>query len=254
VNRIWQYHFGRGIVDTPNDFGTVGGIPTHPELLDWLAVEFRDGGGSMKRIHRLILNSAVYKQSSAHQTAFAKIDDSNRFLWRQNRRRLEAEALRDTVLLVSGKLDRKMGGPSFKDFVIEQPQHSPHYQYHKANHDDPATQRRSIYRFVIRSQPQPFMETLDCADPSQLVDKRGETTTALQAMALLNNAFMVRMAEHFASNVEKEANPIARAIELALSREVKPAERALLQDFADKHGLPAMCRLLFNFSEFSFVD
>ena len=254
VNRIWQYHFGRGIVDTPNDFGTVGGIPTHPELLDWLAVEFRDGGGSMKRIHRLILNSAVYKQSSAHQTAFAKIDDSNRFLWRQNRRRLEAEALRDTVLLVSGKLDRKMGGPSFKDFVIEQPQHSPHYQYHKANHDDPATQRRSIYRFVIRSQPQPFMETLDCADPSQLVDKRGETTTALQAMALLNNAFMVRMAEHFASNVEKEADPIARAIELALSREVKPAERALLQDFADKHGLPAMCRLLFNFSEFSFVD
>jgi hypothetical protein len=254
VNRIWQYHFGRGLVDTPNNFGTVGEQPSHPELLDWLAVEFRDGGGSMKRIHRLILNSAVYKQSSAHQTTFAKIDDSNRFLWRQNRRRLEAEALRDTVLLVSGKLDRKMGGPSFKDFVIEQPQHSPHYQYHKANHDDPATQRRSIYRFVIRSQPQPFMETLDCADPSQLVDKRGETTTALQAMALLNNAFMVRMAEHFASNSEKEADPIARAIELALSREVKPAERALLQDFADKHGLPAMCRLLFNFSEFSFVD
>ena len=254
VNRIWQYHFGRGIVETPNDFGTVGGKPTHQALLDWLAVEFRDGGGSMKKIHRLILNSATYKQSSAHGAASAKIDGSNRFLWRQNRRRLEAEALRDTVLLVSGKLDRKMGGPSFKDFVIEQPQHSPHYQYHKANHDDPATQRRSIYRFLVRSQPQPFMDTLDCADPSQLVDKRGETTTALQALALLNNTFMVRMAEHFAGRVAKEADPIALAVDLTLSRPATPEEHRLLKGFADKHGLPAMCRLLFNFSENSFVD
>ena len=208
----------------------------------------------MKKIHRLILNSATYKQSSAHGAASAKIDGSNRFLWRQNRRRLEAEALRDTVLLVSGKLDRKMGGPSFKDFVIEQPQHSPHYQYHKANHDDPATQRRSVYRFLVRSQPQPFMDTLDCADPSQLVDKRGETTTALQALALLNNAFMVRMAEHFAGRVAKEADPIALAVDLTLSRPATPEEHRLLKGFADKHGLPAMCRLLFNFSEFSFVD
>ena len=254
VNRIWQYHFGRGIVDTPNDFGTVGGIPTHPELLDWLAVEFRDGGGSMKNLSRMILKSAVYKQSSVHNPEHVKIDDSNRFLWRQNRRRLEAEALRDTVLLVSGKLDRKMGGPSFKDFVIERPEHSPHYQYHKANHDDPATHRRSVYRFIIRSQPQPFMDTLDCADPSQLVDKRGETTTALQALALLNNGFMVRMAEHFATNIKGAGDPVARAVELALSRQATPEEHAMLKAFAEKHGLPAMCRILFNFSEFSFVD
>ena len=254
VNRVWQYHFGRGIVDTPNDFGTVGGTPTHPELLDWLAVEFRDGGGSMKDLHRMILNSAVYKQSSVHNADYVKIDDSSRFLWRQNRRRLEAEALRDTVLLVSGKLDRKMGGPSFMDFVIERPEHSPHYQYHKANHDDPATHRRSVYRFIIRSQPQPFMETLDCADPSQLVAKRGETTTALQALALLNNAFMVRMAEHFATRVGEAGDPIASAVELALSRKVTGGEHAMLKTFAGKHGLPAMCRLLFNFSEFSFVD
>ena len=254
VNRVWQYHFGRGIVETPNDFGHVGGLPSHPELLDWLAVEFRDGGGSMKKLHRMILNSAVYKQSSAHDEAQYEHDDSNQFLWRQNRRRIEAEALRDTVLLVTGKLDRKMGGPSFMDFVIEQPQHSPHYQYHKANHDDPSTHRRSVYRFIIRSQPQPFMDTLDCADPSQLVDKRGETTTALQALALLNNAFMVRMAEHFATNVARADDPVSLAVHLTLSRKPSAEEHSMLQAFAGKHGLPAMCRLLFNFSEFSFVD
>jgi len=254
VNRVWHYHFGRGIVETPNDFGQVGGTPSHPELLDWLAVEFRDGGGSLKELHRLILNSAVYKQSSAHNPSFVAKDNSNRFLWRHNRRRLEAEALRDTVLLVSGKLDRKMGGPSFKDFVIEQPQHSPHYQYHKANHDDPSTHRRSVYRFLVRSQPQPFMDTLDCADPSQLVDKRGETTTALQALALLNNAFMVRMAEHFATNIMREDDPVSAAVERTLSRKATEDEHTLLVGFAKKHGYAAMCRLLFNFSEFSFVD
>lgn len=254
VNRVWQYHFGRGIVDTPNDFGNVGGLPSHPALLDWLAVEFRDGGGSLKDLHRMILNSAVYKQSSAHREDAVEKDDSNKFLWRQNRRRLEAEALRDTVLLVAGKLDRKMGGPPFKDFVIEQPQHSPHYQYHKANHDDPSTHRRSVYRFLIRSQPQPFMDTLDCADPSQLVDKRGETTTALQALAMLNNAFMVRMAEHFATNVKERDDPVEAAISLALSRPATARERELLGEYAEEHGLAAMCRLLFNFSEFSFVD
>ena len=254
VNRVWQYHFGRGLVDTPNDFGRAGGTPTHPELLDWLAVEFRDGGGSLKDLHRLILNSAVYMQESLHHPSHARIDASNRFLWRQNRRRLEAEAVRDTVLVVSGKLDRKMGGPSFRDFVIERPEHSPHYQYHKADHDDPSTHRRSVYRFIIRSQPQPFMDTLDCADPSQLVDKRGETTTALQALAMLNNAFMVRMAEHFAQRVGKERDPVGSAVELALSRLPTPEERSLLETFAGKHGLAATCRLLFSFSEFSFID
>lgn len=254
VNRVWQYHFGRGIVETPNDFGHVGGLPSHSALLDWMAVEFRDGGGSLKDLHRLILNSAVYKQKSAHRDEAVAVDDSNKYLWRQNRRRLEAEALRDTVLFVAGKLDRKMGGPSFKDFVIEQPQHSPHYQYHKANHDDPSTHRRSVYRFIIRSQPQPFMDTLDCADPSQLVDKRGETTTALQALALLNNAFMVRMAEHFADNVKDRVDPVGTAVELTLSRAPSAEERALLTSFSEKHGLAATCRLLFNFTEFSFVD
>ena len=254
ANRIWQYHFGRGIVDTPNDFGRIGEKPSHPELLDWLAVSFRDNGGSVKTLHRAILNSATYKQSSAHHAKNAEIDNSNQFLWRQNRRRVEAEAVHDTVLSLSGKMDFKMGGPSYKDFVIEQPQHSPHYQYHLYDPDDVSTHRRSVYRFIVRSQPQPFMDTLDCADPSQLVAKRGETTTALQALALLNNRFMVRMAEHFAERVKTEPDPVAVAFGLAVSREATQAELADLQAYADKHGLPATCRLIFNLNEFAYID
>ena len=216
--------------------------PSHPELLDWLAVEFRDGGGSLKNLHRLILTSETWKQKSVGQAENEATDAGNRFLWRQNRRRLEAEALRDTMLLVAGKMNLKMGGPSFRDFVIEKPQHSPHYQYHKADPDDPATHRRSIYRFLVRSQPQPFMDALDCADPSLLVDKRGETTTALQALAMMNNRFMVRMAEHFAKRVEGEDDPVGEVVESALGRKVKDDERKMLEDYAGKHGLAAMCR------------
>ncbi len=257
VNRVWAYHFGRGIVETPNDFGRIGAEPTHPELLDWLACEFRDGGGSIKELHRLIANSDTYKRAATAggaDAANAAIDAGNRYLWRANRRKLEAEAVRDTVLLAAGKLDLTMGGPSFQDFVIERPEHSPHYQYHKADPDDPTTHRRSIYRFIVRSQPQPFMDTLDCADPSQLVDRRGETTTALQALALLNNAFTVRMAEHFAERVKAEPEPVAAALRIALSREPEAEELAALRGYAAEHGLPATCRLIFNLNEFSYVD
>jgi hypothetical protein len=144
VNRVWQYHFGRGIVDSPNDFGRMGQPPSHPELLDWLAVELRDGGQSLKALHRLIVTSATYRQSSAGDAAAASVDGSNVGLWRMNRRRLEAEEIRDAVLAVSGRLDVRMGGPGYQDFVVEQPQHSPHYQYHLFDPDDPAGQRRSI--------------------------------------------------------------------------------------------------------------
>jgi len=254
VNRVWHYHFGRGIVDTPNDFGRIGSKPTHPQLLDWLAVWFRDNGGSIKDLHRLILNSATYKQVSNHHQGNAAIDISNKHLWRQNRRRLDAESLRDTVLVVSGKMNFEMGGPSFKDFVIEKPQHSPHYQYHKYDPDDPLTHRRSVYRFIVRSQPQPFMDTFDCADPSQLVDKRGETTTALQALALLNNNFMVKMSQRFAENVSKSSNPVREAFEMALSRIPSKDELDLLNSYEKRHGLAATCRIIFNLNEFSFID
>lgn len=254
VNRVWLYHFGRGIVDSPNDFGHMGQLPTHPELLDWLAVEFRDGNQSIKDLHRLIVNSATYRQRSGGNAAAEAIDGSNQFLWRMNRRKLEAEAIRDTILQVTGKLDTTMFGPGYYDFVLEKTEHSPHYQYHKHDPDDPKSHRRAIYRFLVRSQPAPFMDTLDCADPSLLVDKRNETLTALQALALLNNKFVVRMGEHFAEALEGEADPLARAIELALSREARPAELEALRAYAEAHGLAATCRVIFNLNEFAFVD
>lgn len=254
VNRIWQGHFGTGLVDTVNDFGRLGGTPSHPELLDWLAVEFRDGGGSLKDLHRLILTSATYKQSSRGAEANHSHDAANRFLWRQNRRRLEAEAIRDTMLVAAGKMDWKMGGPSFKDFVIEKPQHSPHYLYEKADPFDEQTYRRTIYRFLVRSQPQPLMEALDCADPSLLVEKRGETTTALQALAMMNNSFVMAMAAHFGNRVENEDDRAGAAIRLALSREATDEERDSLNAYASRHGAAAMCRIIFNLSEFSYVD
>ena len=254
VNRVWLYHFGRGIVDSPNDFGHMGQLPTHPELLDWLAVEFRDGNQSIKDLHRLIVNSATYRQSSCGNPEAEAVDGSNQFLWRMNRRKLEAEAIRDTILLVTGKLDTTMYGPGYFDFVLEKTEHSPHYQYFKHDPDDPKSHRRAIYRFLVRSQPAPFMDTLDCADPSLLVDKRNETLTALQALALLNNKFVVRMSEHFAEKLRAEADPVARAIELALSRPARAGELEAMRAYTETHGLAASCRVIFNLNEFAFVD
>jgi hypothetical protein len=257
VNRVWQYHFGLGIVDTPNDFGHMGSSPTHPELLDWLAVEFRDGGQSLKRLHRLIVTSSTYRQSSAIRPEAAKVDAGNRYLWHMNRRRLEAEELRDSLLAVSGRLDLRLYGPGFKPFVFED-DHSPRYKYEEHDPDTPGSQRRSIYRFLVRSVPDPFMGALDCADPSQIVEKRTETLTALQALALLNNKFMVRMAAHLAERVESTAADLASRIgaahRLALGREPRPDELTTLTDYARKHGLPSTCRLIVNLNEFSFVD
>lgn len=258
VNRVWQYHFGRGIVDSPNDFGRMGREPSHPNLLDWLAAQFRDGDQSLKALHKLIVTSAVYRQSAADDAANSLIDGSNVYLWRMNRRRLEAEELRDAVLAVSGKLDRTMYGPGMRLFVLERPEHSPHYEYHKHDPDDPNSHRRAVYRFIVRSQPDPFMTTLDCADSSQSVAKRDETVTALQALSLLNNKFMVRMAEHFAMRVRQEAGndseQAQRAFALATGHMPTLQEREDLTSFTSKYGLENTCRLLFNLNEFVFVD
>jgi hypothetical protein len=257
VNRVWQDHFGLGIVDTPNDFGHMGSLPTHPELLDWLAIEFRDGGQSLKRLHRLIVTSSTYRQSSAIRPEAAKIDAGNRYLWRVNRRRLEAEELRDSLLAVSGRLDLRLYGAGFKPFVFED-DHSPRYKYEDHDPDSPGSHRRSIYRFLVRSVPDPFMGALDCADPSQIVEKRSETLTALHALALLNNKFMVRMAGHLAERVETTAadlpSQIRTAHRLALGREPRPEELTTLAAYARKHGFANTCRLIINLNEFSFVD
>jgi hypothetical protein len=260
VNRLWQYHFGRGIAETANDFGKNGGLPSHPELLDWLATHFRDSGGSLKEFHRLIVTSAIYQQASHPNPKAEAIDANNSLLWRQNRRKLEAEALRDSVLFVSGKLDLTMGGPGWQDFLIEHPQHSPHYQYHLADPEDPKTWRRSVYRFLVRSQTQPWMSALDCADPSTRVDKRNESLSAPQALALLNNGFMISQARHFANRVEIETSgktleeKVQRAHQLALGRAPDSGTLQQLTSYAATHGLPNLCRLLLNLNEFAFVN
>jgi mono/diheme cytochrome c family protein len=258
ANRVWHYHFGRGIVDTPNDFGRNGSLPTHPELLDWLAVEFRDGGGSLKALHRLVLLSNTYRQSSRHDPAAAKLDADNRYLWRMNRQRLDAESLRDAVLAVSGKLDLRPGGPGFELFRFKD-DHSPVYDHTALEKiHDPATYRRTVYRFAVRSVPNPFLDCLDCADPNLNTPVRNTTLTALQALALLNDPFMVRQAEHFAERVKRGSDDPARQIDaacrLALGRLPRPEEREALVAYAARHGLAAACRVLFNTNEFVFID
>jgi len=258
VNRVWQYHFGEGIVATPNDFGHMGIPPTHPELLDWLACEFRDGEQSFKALHRLIVTSSVYRQSSEHNAANAAIDGSNQYLWRMNRRRLEAEEIRDSILAVSGALDTTMGGPGFYLFELEHPQHSPHYEYRKFDPTDPKSHRRSIYRFIVRSQPNPWMTTLDCADSSQSTPKRIETLTSLQALSLLNNQFNLAMSERFAQRLQQSSDSLEEQVNLAIrlttQRESTQVEREELVKFASQYGLNNMCRYLFNLSEFVYLD
>ncbi|MDC0144706.1 DUF1553 domain-containing protein, partial [Verrucomicrobia bacterium] len=258
ANRIWLWHFGQGIVGSPNDFGRMGLLPSHPELLDWLAVEFRDSGGNFKHLHKLIVTSATYRQTSTVNNQFSEIDSNNRYLWRMNRRRLEAEELRDAILATSGALNKKMGGPGFYLFALEKTAHSPHYEYYKFDPADTKSHRRSVYRFIVRSQPDPFMTTLDCADSSQSTPQRGETLTALQALSLLNNKFTLHMAERFAKRLEKESKTlkgrIRRAHQLTTGRPPTAKEIVDLNAYAQKHGLNNLCRVLFNLSEFIYID
>jgi mono/diheme cytochrome c family protein len=258
VNRVWQYHFGHGIVDSPNDFGKNGSRPTHPALLDWLAVEFRDGGQSFKKLHRLILLSSAYRQSCTHNEANAKKDGDNRFLWRMNRRKLDAEAVRDSVLAVSGQLRLDMGGPGYALFRFKD-DHSPIYDHTDVKFiNDPTTYRRTVYRFVVRSVPNPFLECMDCADPNISVPRRNETLTALQALALLNDPFMIQQSTYFARRLERHSSDpreqIDLAFRLAFGRRPTAEESAAVVAYTRRHGLVNSCRLLFNANEFLFVD
>ncbi len=258
ANRAWHYHFGRGLVDTPNDFGRNGGRPSHPELLDWLAVQVRDQGGSLKALHRLIVTSAVYRQRSQGDPARTTRDADNRLLWRQNRRRLDAESLRDGVLATAGSLDQRMGGPGFELFAFKD-DHSPVYDHSDPAHIDyPQARRRSVYRFVVRSVANPFMEALDCADPNINTPVRSQTLTALQALALYNDLFMARQAQEFARRLEHHPGDDRARIEAAfratLGREPTPTEAAALAAHARRHGLANACRLLWNTNEFNFID
>ena len=264
VNRVWHYHFGRGICDTPNDLGKMGGQPSHVELLDWLAVEFRDGndghsGGSLKRLHRLMVTSAAYKQSSQSDAERTKVDADNRLLWRMNRTRLDAECIRDSMLSIGGKLDLTMGGPSVKQFVQTPGIHiTPNVDYQSFDVDSPGNFRRSIYRFLFRTLPDPFMESMDCPDASQLAPVRAQSVTALQALSMLNNRFLVRQSEHTAARLMKQSTEppeqVRLLFQLALCRDPVADEADRWNAYAAKHGLANACRMMFNTSEFLFVN
>jgi hypothetical protein len=259
VNRVWQHHFGRGIVDTPSDFGRMGAKPTHPALLDWMATEFRDGGGSLKALHKLIVMSAVYRQSTRHDARAAEVDGDNRLLWRQNRRRLDAESVRDAILLASGRLDRAMGGPSVRQFRLSVGVHvTPVVDYDKYDWNRPGNGRRSVYRFLFRTLPDPFMDSLDAADASQLTPVRSESATALQALALLNNRFVLRHAEHLARSLDDLPGNLESRVATAFERTLgRPPSSEELRDWtshAEQNGLASACRLLFNCNGFLYVN
>jgi hypothetical protein len=284
VNRLWHYHFGTGIVDTPNDFGFNGGRPTHVELLDWMAAELVGGSRvesresrdstlatnsslstlnsqlstpwSLKHIHRLIVMSSTYRQTSRHVAAAAQVDAGNRLLWRKNPVRLEAETLRDTMLAVAGELNPTMGGPGYQDFRTF---NFNSQFYEMLDPEGSAFNRRTVYRTWVRSGRNEFLDVFDCPDPSTTAPKRAVTTTPLQALSLLNNSFLLRMSDRFAERLAREAGSdlrrqIARAYELAFGRVASDDEIARAAQFASDHGLPALCRVLFNANEFLYVE
>ena len=288
VNRVWHHHFGRGLVDTPNDFGRMGGSPSHPELLDWLAVWFRDDAkGSFKDLHRLLVTSTTYRQASVISKSVTsesvkqgrspskdlitdplvtdslararQLDTENRLLSHMNRVRLDAECVHDAVLQASGRLDLRMGGPSDQQFDLQPGIHvTPRVDYTKFDVDSDSGGRRSVYRFLFRTLPDPFMEALDCPAGDQLTAARNNSVTVQQALAMWNNAFVARQAEHFATRLEQEStSPEARlrsAFEISLGREASPEELTEFTDHLRQYGLANCCRLLFNANEFVFVN
>ena len=260
ANRIWQWTFGNALVDTPNDFGRGGMEPSHPELLDFLAATLRDNPEhSIKDLVKMLVLSDTYRRAGEFDETNAKIDGGNTYFWRAHRRRLTAEEFRDSVLAVSGKLNRKMGGPSFSDFVIEKPQHSPHYQYHLHDPNDPKAHRRSVYRFVVRSQPNPMLTTLDCADPSMSVPARDESTTALQALTTWNHRFVEAMSGHLAirlraEKLETSPEKVNWAFRLATGRLPVEPEQNVLIEHLEKYGEDSFSRVILNLNSFVYVD
>jgi mono/diheme cytochrome c family protein len=266
VNRVWQYHFGRGLVETPNDFGRMGALPTSPALLDWLAVQFRDHGQSIKQLNRLIVTSKTYRQSSriadigaTRAAAAIAADVDNRFLWRMNRQRLDAECVRDAVLMISGRIDLRMGGPSDRQFELRPGVHvTPVVDYSKFDWDSDAGRRRSIYRFLFRTLPDPFMETLDCPSGDEITPSRTNSVTVQQALALWNDAFIARHCEFLAARLQAMGSTnrarVDAAVQLLFGRPARTEELVDLAAYADQHGLANLCRVLFNANEFVFVN
>jgi hypothetical protein len=265
VNRIWQGHFGRGLVATANDFGKQGDPPTHPELLDWLAVDFRENGWKIKRMHRLIMTSEAYQRQSGPDVANAVIDADNRFLWRMNRRRMEAEVMRDSVLAVAGSLNLKMGGrPVIPPLSADEMQGMWSKDQWPVALDEKEHDRRSVYLYVKRSFPMPMLTTFDAPDSAQSCSRRDVTTVAPQALAMLNSAFMTEQATALAGRLKQDGTDapaawIGKAWRLTLGRAPDAAEAAaaakLFEGAANpEEALPQLALLVFNLNEFLYVD
>ena len=256
MNRLWQHHFGRGIVASPSDFGVRGERPTHPELLDWLAREFVDSGWSIKRMHRLMLLSATYRQSTTPTAAALLKDPDNTLFTRTNRLRLEGEAIRDTLLVVSGRLNRKAGGPGV---VLPLPaQIVAGAKNWTATPEPTEHERRSIYLHSRRNLRLPFLEPFDPPDNNQSCPKRERSTTAPQALTRLNAAEVTAAANALADRLEKKSlttdERVALVYRLALGRRPTENERQLARDFLRESPLAELCRALFNVNEFVTLD
>ena len=263
VNRIWHHHFGRGLVATPNDFGASAEPPSHPDLLDWLALRFHQEGYRVKALHRLIVTSATYRQSAASRREARAKDSDNRLLWRMSPRRMEGEVLRDTLLAVAGVLDEfggvggVRGGPGYED-VRER--HFNAGRYYDPI-DDPGVElnRRSIYRFSPRGARSALYDVFDCPDPSTTSHRRAVTTTPLQALTLQNNRLVWRVARQLAERVGREVGEgiderITRAWMLVLSRAPDEDELTKARRLVETQDLAALCRVLFNSGELVLIE
>lgn len=265
VNRIWHYHFGRGLVETPSDFGLNGASPSHPQLLDWLTADFIRNGWSIKHLHRTILSSLTYQQSAVNRQPenadgrYRRIDADNRLLWHFPTRRLEAEAIRDCILQVSGELNLQMGGPGF-DFFKSRGGLS---GFPPVEDFGPQHKRRMIYSHKIRMERVPVFGAFDCPDAGLPTPKRSQSTTAIQALNLFNSQFVIDQAAVFAGRIEDslksdqiEADSTAcvdKAFRLAYGRTPSEAELQAAVPVVESYGLPTLCRVLFNTNEFLFI-
>lgn len=263
VNRIWQRHFGCGIVATTSDFGTMGAEPSHPELLDWLASEFIARGWSIKAMHRLILTSAIYRQSSRNDTAAWEADPENSLLWRHARQRLDGEAIRDALLAVSNQLNPGLGGPCvFPELPAELTKLSSHGAIWPVSRKPEDRNRRSLYVFVRRNLRYPFFEAFDRPDTNASCPLRSVTTIAPQALSLMNSKLALDAARGFAARVAREAGPsvddrIRLAYRLALGRDPRVEESRLAHQFLlpeSDTNLNSFCLALLNVNEFVYLD
>ncbi len=254
VNRLWQFHFGAGIVDTPSDFGGNGTLPTHAGLLDWLAAEFIESGWSIKHMQRLILISNTWQQDSRPNGDAFQVDAASRLLWRFPPRRLEAEGIRDCILAATGKLDLRMGGSGFSAFEVEM-ENVRHYNP-KLNFG-PADWRRMIYMTKVRQEKDAVFGVFDCPDGSQVTPKRIRSTTPLQALNLLNSRFVIQQSELFAARLEGAAGSrhdrVQEAYRLCFGREADREEAIGAGEFIEQQGWVQFARAMFNANEFVFI-